>query len=697
MAVDESGTLQEKQKRVFSKRIAPAMVQFAVFQLPSIAATVVLFGLYFMEFTWNPSTGQLNALLFAAKVHESLIIASLFNILHYHIRRGLLSADGVPFGYLTSSFQLNSPFYLLSSSFLAPLIKSRPASWSSAGLGILLVVTFVLAALAGASSGVAILPRQTWRPLSVAADMGLNSGSFQAFVVSPARDLYPSFVDLSTVPDACTPRLALDNASKDGCPFIHYQNPESTAYAWLKDIKTLPRTTNLAISYPELKSIAYLGTTNPRLDPGKIAPVAVATCPSARITGMLSEQAADWARFPQSYNPGRLFATVSDQGGARAPLKQPRVAIQCADIKGDNQNSSFPDLYSWSFDPGVYPKFILSMKKSFIDDAAASGKRFGFIDVQDQLPESIKASTAFWVNPYRVGICLIDARWVESNVWINPSETANVPQHTVPVDDAIGGQYQHDFDELITLDLSWLGILNASLQQSNNAGAYNYYNYNASNATHVFDFLAGHFHADGDLENRSDQANRDFQGQLAGALAVYLTDALSLVPFRYHAWSLESTQPHGPWRLTSNDENYSAYTSNRGYEYDHARVEVWHYHNTYAYTFGETTLILVWVVLLAHVLLVVVHWFTILINEEWSSGAWSQLGELMSLSMNSSPTQLLKNTGAGTGSWHTWRLKVFVREVESDGKVELVLVDTSDSDALKEVLGEKPKADRVYG
>ena len=108
--IEKRTSKDEKPKKVSSTRLRRAIIDFVLFQVPSVAVTVFLLVLYIRRFTWYPNPTQLSGLLFAARVHESLIVASLFQILYYHIRRSLLlDGGGLSFGLrLPSSWALHS-------------------------------------------------------------------------------------------------------------------------------------------------------------------------------------------------------------------------------------------------------------------------------------------------------------------------------------------------------------------------------------------------------------------------------------------------------------------------------------------------------------------------------------------------------------------------------------------------------------
>lgn len=62
-------------------------------------------------------TKALNALQFAAKLHEIVIVGSLSSIVLHHVRRKLMNAEGIPLGLLASGYQPGSVENLCSLGF----------------------------------------------------------------------------------------------------------------------------------------------------------------------------------------------------------------------------------------------------------------------------------------------------------------------------------------------------------------------------------------------------------------------------------------------------------------------------------------------------------------------------------------------------------------------------------------------------
>ncbi|KAK4183914.1 hypothetical protein QBC35DRAFT_78282 [Podospora australis] len=163
--------------------------------------------------------------------------------------------------------------------------------------------------------------------------------------------------------------------------------------------------------------------------------------------------------------------------------------------------------------------------------------------------------------------------------------------------------------------------------------------------------------------------------------------------------TLESKTPWDDWTTPSNFLNY-------------AKLEVEYYHDVYEYNFEGTTTKLAWAVLLSHVALVVWHFVSTIWHGNWHSSAWEQLGDLVTLGLNSSVGEgerkrLLRNPGVRVGRRETWRLVARVCEADDGRRVELRLSDES-RDAKKKALdaehggdegdqGVPPRAFRKYG
>ncbi|ORY62091.1 uncharacterized protein BCR38DRAFT_410540 [Pseudomassariella vexata] len=156
-------------KRVSVKNERHYLVLFFVFHLPSMTITFILSGIYLVGYQWTADSGQINALLFAAKLHDALMIASLSNILFHRIRHNLLitrgySTRGILFGLLIAPFQVTNPLFLIGRPFVAS-IKYAFASPTELTTNLLVIIVFILAALSAPCSSIVLLPRYNWWPL----------------------------------------------------------------------------------------------------------------------------------------------------------------------------------------------------------------------------------------------------------------------------------------------------------------------------------------------------------------------------------------------------------------------------------------------------------------------------------------------------------------------------------------------------
>ncbi|KAI0427377.1 hypothetical protein F5Y09DRAFT_350547 [Xylaria sp. FL1042] len=659
----EAPSLPQRRKMIQSSSVVPAIGQFLVFQFPALAFTTALLILYLKKVSWNPTANQLGALLVVAKIHETLIVASLFDIVMYHIRHGLLGYRGIPYGFLTAPFQLTSPLYLLTSEFWSCL---RSATMHSALLAMLVVVSFILAALAGASSGIIIIPKLGWRTLPLSMEELWRSSSrsvpgIAGYAISPSASVFPSNIDLSVVPEICINASGANSYSR--CPFYDLTDSTAAIYTNFGDIGNWPDTVNLTISNTDLRTINYFSDFS-------YGQLTATTTPLSFVEGILFSASGEWRIWQE--NPVKIMADLRDANGDVMIMKQPRVITQCSDtaddVQGQETDSPYYDFRILRF---FYPQFNFTVPKAVFLDALDSKGYLGFIDVNEYLPDSINTSVAIWtrenLQQEDLSICLVDARWVATDNWIFPFDAGSKIQHSLIIDTnqtTTYGNVSTTGDELIHIDPAWGNLLNQSFR-SYAPGVI------ASNTTSVFDLLSQYL--------KEEYAYKD--NNLASGLTIFLASALATVP-NSRAWRVE-WHSEGPWKPDSNynqDEQVPfEQIEDLG---DYALLSAGHYENVYSYSFSEVTTILSWVVLFSHYLLVLVHLIVLCAYGGRTSKRWGRLGEVMCLALNSRPTNLLTNTSAGIRGSKIWELNATVREVGVKGRVELVLRDGKAPKAL---------------
>ncbi|KAM7182654.1 hypothetical protein V8F33_014136 [Rhypophila sp. PSN 637] len=354
--------LRKQSKKVYTRSFWRALGRFILFHVPAIGITLGLLDVYLRQLTWNATADQLAGLLFAVNVHEALIIASLFDMVYYSIFHAILGRRGVPFGYLAAAFQLNSPFYFLSREFWSPLASiHRSGTASSFGIALLLLVSFLVASLAGASSGVIILPKVGWWHFTedtntIWARFHASNRGLLGQVVSPADAIY--------------------------CPFSDFANPANGAYAPMRAMNNMGSgTTNLTMSVPGGRmALLYNDIASYH--------IAVSTCPVVLVHDLLASTAFSWT-ISRPDEPIKITPKLSGPGGRAVYLKQPRVVVQCSDTTVPrfryhmvNGTASFEFRITTSYYPGGNFTLASELFESALDSRAS----FGFIDLSPHLP-----------------------------------------------------------------------------------------------------------------------------------------------------------------------------------------------------------------------------------------------------------------------------------------------------------------------
>ncbi|KAK4675871.1 hypothetical protein QC764_506890 [Podospora pseudoanserina] len=650
---------EEPRKRIFHTDTERSVGQFMVFQFPAMAITIALFVLHGYRMEWPDINSNISsALLVGAKIHETLIVASLFQILYSNIRRKLVGSEGIPFGFLTAPFQLSSPFYLFSSSFLAPLTQFHDLTLSSVWMAFIMVASFSIATLAGASSGIVMLPKLGWWNMS-------PDRSVDPYAIGPLSSIYPKTMDRKSIPEYCP--AANDTTSSD-CAHAGYDNPNSIDWSWLSNIArgTHGLPTNLTSGG---KSVAWWKSSM------SLQTVVGATTPMKLAASQVAKgYSMDRSDFVQTRRTAKLTSSTGDS----IPLEQPRIAIQCTDPsrprKDPLKSETMADApFNFLLDPGLYyrsdPTFFIPHE--LLDVAYNSKSHFGFIDLGRHAP--VQASATFWTRYNTTGtslaLCFIDARWVGSSVW--SYSNSDLPLFSHAITNATLNASK-DLGDIITLTVPWLNSLNNSLDMSSDPLNYKTPNVSRFAYDRIYDYA---------VEGGGDQLYQ----VLSRSLAVYLVDALAEL-----TWSR--------MRLDNREED-----RNDGAILDYALVGADQDRLVYEYNFEGLSVKLAFGVLLLHVLLVVVHFVgTVCVYRKFGSSAWEQLGELMTLAMNSRGTELLKNTSVGVHKWEVWRLMARVTEDEGqERKVELRLSSNQrvgdEESSVKEVSGKRPTAFRKYG
>ncbi|KAI7778897.1 hypothetical protein LA080_001502 [Diaporthe eres] len=706
----------EMPKSVWTKNRKRAFLYFLSIHFIPVAITLVLFWLYLDGFQWRASDIQLKTLLFAAKLHESLIVVSLGDILFHRIRYNLLTSRGVSFGLLVSPFHVSNPWSL----FQAPFMASAGFIFETAPelLTILLIVLVsVLALLAAPSSGVLMIPRYDWWQIhndqDAMARFKKQDLDDAIYIGAPFEDLFPLLIDGGFGPDSArdarldTPSFSdrfehilsgLDQILVDG-------SLRANANVTVVDGATVD---SFALAYQEAslddceaktcQNIASIRNTTvdevhaEHIDCLDILCQSVAvqaTSPLAIVTQKLFDRYRTW--MAESSNMFMIAAQSLDSKEADLIWRQPSVSMQCSTVLHDGQNKILPiSFQNW----GSFPNFSISPDDSLLERLKEiedqSSPLTIYTDISRLLPHRVTASTALLMYGGMYGgsqalnpatyLCLVDARWIESHVWFTaPYATimrSGISMESVQATPGLNTSTAAT-SPVIKITDEYANSLDTNLVVSST------YNESPGSAAKnsPFDFIQRYC-------SRSVAYHLRPKCSIL-AHTLYMTDSLRRTQstFRYHAS-----------KGLRESDNISL-EPNKWTKLDYRL-----YQQLHAYKFEGSIIKLSMTVLLIHMMLVYAHVLLLVVGDGWCSRAWSELGELMALAILTQPSPLLKNAGGGIRNWQTWKLRTFVREVTSEGRLELVLKETVGSpqammeleDRQEKTLVE-PEANRKYG
>ncbi|KAK0705476.1 hypothetical protein B0H67DRAFT_649803 [Lasiosphaeris hirsuta] len=654
----------EISKMIASTSRRSAFLSILLFHLPPMAITAFFLALYLSSTQWDASAAELNALLYAAKVHETLIAISLSNILYHRLRYELLGSKGTVYGYLTSPFEIGNPLYLFSKTFRG----AARSSWklrSDIITTFLVVVCVLLAILASPSSGVVMLPNFDWWALTTASPAYASFRSRYpdslAFL-QPQDQLYPVQSDVdkvlfyisATASPITSGWLAMMNSLPS--PGSRKFNPQR----YISNLTINENLESMSVGYSQLPSQDANLTHNGR--------VVFATAPLPFLSQALVDNAVRWAEVSSSDVLIRVMAI--DSAGQHS-WKQPLVYMDC------REGSELGD-GTWAFDfpGGIFPPAELSLSVETPQEREGVAE---LVDIHDKLPFSISAALLVmdasteaqlgYVRRRIPDLCLIGARWVDSAVWVNtPFLTAR--QSSVSTDPA---QYLDGLGSgtVITLQADLLN--NATVSVDFNNGTVE----DQPILPHIEErcFRGQYF-----VSNAS-EPQRGVRGCVAAMATMILADILRSGP----SWN--SLPGHVLGRQGSDGEwtfHTELGTSVPYHDGEFTVVGLQFFSQTYAYRLQGVLTYLAMAVLILHFLMAWVQLLLLVFGDCWHSRAWADLGELIALGVATrTPDLLFDKTGGGVGGDKIWGVRTFVRAMAGSKEARLVF-DMDGPGLLKE-------------
>ena len=688
----------EPLKPVLSTSLKIALSRAAIHFLPCITSIAIIAINLKNIFIGRTFTGSIlsNAvnsamLQVASKIQELLIIASLTSIVVHTVRRELLGKDGVPLGAIGGAFLFSSLSYFWSPELWGSFRAQAPLSAKLRLYG-LLFISGLLAALAGPSTAVLIIPRdQSW-----------DAGGAAMFFRGLNGDIWPKEMGHTIIDteSACSLPHATDYAM---CP--------SGGFSTMLDFaQTKFPVRNLGPIQINISTSIQLGP-QVFVVPSEFAPAPTLVlkgnyrnfaCESAVIGARLAEAMImsqlqeDWYQEVMAipYNP--LTSTLSElkyyewlqiQVNSRIPA----VRVGCSpaqNLSASEANIQFPiipELGCWNT-VGTY-------NYTEMNQTTSSNIRTTWT----KLPSSFGMASAGLIfeapwdeasSTRTVLGCSVDARWTNGTITsqndIDSLQFIGTTTQTTSWDASSGWSefrpVANSSWDPITFDTTWLNLLTPRVPSASNATA----------SITTLDMILARSPILDNLPRSTNESTQPTEVEvwntadptyplnrtvtLEWTLANLVADGLSRSG---SARALNTAGSISNWTLLDYNKTASFHTellsggnplappspssSPPYYVTERATITI----GGLSYLASQPTDYLAIIVLLTHVLLAVAHTIFLVLTRE-SSSCWDSVSELLVLLHNSRPAPAaLRNTGAGIRNLDTYGQVAVVRAVGS--------------------------------
>ncbi|CZR55611.1 uncharacterized protein PAC_05499 [Phialocephala subalpina] len=493
--VSENWPNEDKPK---SKRFEPlkrrkGAICGALIHVPSIAISLGVLSLTFMQVFWEAPSDRTNAVLnslqFAAQLHTSLIALSLSAMLLFYVQKSLRGEKGAPLGFLSSNFQLHSLGYLFSKEF-------RNLGWRYICVFLL---PFALAMLAGPSSAITMLPRLQFWSLDNFW-VGKGHMDFHVYVAANETTLWPSTLTSANFPTQCSGANAslLDECPSSGIRYWLQHDDLFIIYGGSGPQvinKSLEETTPLG--GPSGNFLRYMVGQTSFVNRYDQSVYLTSTLSKFLAKSLVSfgnvMQAVGIGNSVFGYNDG--YPTIQESeadtllarydlsfisGGKTIATRKPVVEVECAGAPPENTTLAL--LHDrmvwppWTSDPIASAEWEINTSDyaTLAQDLNSTVVNSSFVDVS-QFGSVAPSLAAVFASPL-ISVaggrsnrswytCTIDARWMPTNTfWDSSSGTAAVfdsnpnPNAAVTVDSEQSGLHPYALD-MVSIDTSFADIL----------------------------------------------------------------------------------------------------------------------------------------------------------------------------------------------------------------------------------------------
>ncbi|KAL6715399.1 hypothetical protein ACLMJK_006360 [Lecanora helva] len=206
----------QNSKRSGGSQRWTVLLHFLLYLIP-LAATIAILCLNAIEHYWQDfglpnQNPKLQALQYAAKLHEVAMAASLTAIVVARTQRDLNGSEGVPIGFLTACFQLGEPLSIFRKEFRDGIAVTFSKDRARVLLPYLLLIGFALTLVVGPSSAVAMIPRLHWWNVSKEEAFG-SEYEDRVYFNRTEAELWPAHITNAIYANISD--CSLDNTNQD--------------------------------------------------------------------------------------------------------------------------------------------------------------------------------------------------------------------------------------------------------------------------------------------------------------------------------------------------------------------------------------------------------------------------------------------------------------------------------------------------
>lgn len=353
-----------------------------------------------------------------------LIVASLSAMLLHGVHLGLASKKGLPLGFVSSSFQLNSMAYLFRREFTT-LNKKYIVSF---------VAIFLFALVSGPSSAITMIPRLQFWPIENWVYKG--SVHFSVYIAASKENLFPEILTSEHVPVAC---LQANASIIKSCPafgmrhWMMYNNliaQNSNGFAptfnrtiqegWIRYMNG-----QSPIAYVGMRGVYMTSTLSNFLGNVLLANEAALYDYSSNAQVAFGVEGGE-GTIQRKYSSSELAARYDmtlRSGGKPITARKPLVSVECIGHLAGTKMLPLPhDRMTWNVPASDYTDLIVDTKSTIVNSSLIDIAQFG--DIKPSLGVFFSAPETKGGENSSLYTCTIDARWMETRAFSDASSGA---------------------------------------------------------------------------------------------------------------------------------------------------------------------------------------------------------------------------------------------------------------------------------